>query len=434
MLTPLFDDERGGQMAARTIRSAIMDFDVIVVGAGPAGSSSAIWLARGGANVLLVDRASFPRDKPCGGAVTGRAADCAPCSIDPVVERVVTSAEIRGPARGSIVREAERPIAYMTRRRRLDHFLVEQAARAGAEVWDGAGRVTVESSQAPVVNVRGKPYGARVVIGADGANGSTARALGLGDNRAMGVAIEGNLPRECAPQGWEDGRLLIQLGIVAGGYGWIFPKDDHLNVGVGGWSTEGPRLRDYLGGFCRHHGIAFDALQNLQGHRLPMGRRQAPLARDAVCLVGDAAGLVDPLTGDGMFESFLSGRLASEAALGLIEGRTQNLLRYHDALSDRLKALNAVSWTLKRAFDRFPRLSYRIATSTPVWSTIRDILTGELRDIRAASTARTLTLRVIEQIDRRSPLMPLQGMSSGLWPAITRSAAASSVAPVSLDT
>ena len=107
-------------------------FDVAVVGAGPAGSTAAHRLASAGVRVLLVDRATFPRDKPCGGGVTGRAARLLPFAIDPVVEDVIDTIDCRLHYRRHFVRKARAPVALMTQRRRLDHFLVHKAAEAGA--------------------------------------------------------------------------------------------------------------------------------------------------------------------------------------------------------------------------------------------------------------------------------------------------------------
>ena len=112
-------------------------YDCVVVGAGPAGSTTAYRLAREGASVLLLDRAWFPRDKPCGGGLTGRAARLLPFSIDPVVEEVVTIAELGLGYDKRVERGSGKPLVYMTQRKRLDAYLVEQAAAAGVEFRDG---------------------------------------------------------------------------------------------------------------------------------------------------------------------------------------------------------------------------------------------------------------------------------------------------------
>jgi geranylgeranyl reductase family protein len=368
-------------------------FDVVVVGAGPAGSSCAARLARAGANVLLLDKATFPRDKPCGGAVTRRAALAAECEIGPVVERIVTVADILDGGGRVQVCDASIPIAYMTQRRHLDQHLVEDARSAGAEFRDGVGRVVVDG-EAMSVSVNGERCRASVIVGADGANGVTAQALKLGQLRATGIALEANLPRSAADVSRYLGRGVVQFGIVRGGYGWIFPKGDHVNVGVGGWLSEAPDLRLRLHDFCERRGLPFDRLYGIRGHRLPMKTPHAALARGRACLVGDAAGLVDPLTGDGMYECFVSARLAAENVIALLHGRASSLVAYQQALDRRLRSHHWASWLLKLAFDRFPQTTYRLATSRPVWTVIRDLLTGELPDFESA-TGRRYPLRLL---------------------------------------
>src|SRR5437899_589623 len=164
----------------------VQRFDTIVVGAGPAGSTSAYRLARAGARVLLVDRATFPRDKPCGGGVTGRAARLLPFALDPVVEDVVETLECRLHYRRRFERKARAPLALMTQRHRLDHFLLQKAAEAGADVRDG---VKVADVRATGLTVDGVEVAARTVIGADGCNGTAARELGLGGQIVHGVAL-----------------------------------------------------------------------------------------------------------------------------------------------------------------------------------------------------------------------------------------------------
>ncbi len=195
----------------------------------------------------------------------------------------------------------------MTQRRRLDQYLAEQAAAAGAVFRDGV-KVAVGSDpeRGLTLLVNGEEFRPQVIVGADGANGTVARSLGLGGPITHGVAYEGNAPFEERYRGL----AVIELGTIPGGYGWIFPKGDHLNVGVGGWEGEGPKLRDHLAELCRRRGIDASALESVRGHRLPLRRPGFVTARGRALLVGDAAGLVDPLTGDGMYEAFVSARLA----------------------------------------------------------------------------------------------------------------------------
>src|SRR5687767_1812991 len=189
-----------------------MNYDAVVVGAGPAGSTCACRLADRGARVLLLDRARFPRDKPCGGGVTGRAARLIPFSIDPVVEQVVTHADLRLRYGRTHARGSGRPLVYMTQRLRLDHFLAERAVEAGADFRDGVRVTAVESQEdGVVVTAGGERFAAKALIGADGVNGVVARALALGGNTTVGVALEGNLPHGKIDEARYDGRVALEL-------------------------------------------------------------------------------------------------------------------------------------------------------------------------------------------------------------------------------
>ena len=253
--------------------------------------------------MLLADKARFPRDKPCGGGITVRAERQLPFSIDPVVEDAVDVFELRLGYGRHFRRTTHEPLIRMTQRRRLDAFLVEQAQEAGAEFRDGfRPDDTID---------------AEVVIGADGANGTTGRKAGL-DDHLRTVALEGNAAVDLERFA---GRAWIEFGVVPGGYGWVFPKADHVNVGVGGWHSQGPQLRAHLARLCREHGIPERELTDVRGHRLPLRRPGSTAARGRLALVGDAAGLVDPVSGDGIYEAVLSARLAAANALDILAGR-----------------------------------------------------------------------------------------------------------------
>src|SRR5262245_14792156 len=365
-----------------TVRS----FDALVVGAGPAGSLTAYRLAAAGASVLLVDKARFPRDKPCGGGLTVRAARLLPFSVDPVVEDVTHRFELRLDYRTSFVRGSRQPLCLLTQRRRLDEVLAGKAAEAGAEVGDG---VTVASDDGDVV-VDGERLQAGAIVGADGVNGVTARTFGLGRDHGHGVALEGNAPLDERYRG----KLVLELGVVPGGYAWGFPKGDHVDVGVGGWEGEGPRLRDHLGRRCAAHGVDYETLTSLRGYRLPYRRAASALARDNVLLVGDAAGLVDPLTGDGMYEAIVSGKFAAEAILG------GGLEAYESRVLTELGPLHGASWSAKHAIDRYPRLVFGIARLPIAWPVIARIVRGDLKDPTRAQGLARAPLKVLDRLGK----------------------------------
>ena len=374
-------------------------FDVAVVGAGPAGATAAYRLADAGARVLLVDKAVFPRDKPCGGGVTGRAARLLPFSIEPVVEDRVERLEVRLRYRSRFERRARAPLALMTQRRRLDAFLVEQAAAAGADVRDG---VTVADVRPGGLTVDGEEVQARIVIGADGCNGVSARALGLAGGVMHGVALEANVPYAAAPRARYAGTMVLEMGVVHGGYGWVFPKGDHVNVGVGGYAGEGPRLREHLRRLCEEHGIDPAAATDTRGYRLPMRTPESRLARGTAAVIGDAAGLVDPFSGDGMYEAFLSSQLVAAAAVDVLAGRAAGLEPYEEAVARRITPLTAAGWGANVAFDRFPRTTFALARVPATFRALEKLLVGELDRPGAARGAEQAAIRLIYAVARRA--------------------------------
>jgi geranylgeranyl reductase family protein len=366
-------------------------FDVAVVGAGPAGSTTAYRLARAHARVLLVDKARFPRDKPCGGGLTMRAVRQLPFSVEPVVEDRITRVRCRLRYGRTMVRHADQVLCLMTQRRRLDQFLVEQAAEAGADFRDGV-RVDVESDRS--IRVDGEAVAVDALVGADGANGTTAKTLGLGGDIVNGVALEGNLPYERLPQDDWRGMLVLELATLPGGYGWIFPKGDHVNVGVGGWGTEGPRLRAHLSRLCDHYGIRVDELTNLRGHRLPMRRARTRFAHGRALVVGDAAGVLDPVSGDGIYEALVSGRLAAEQILA------DDIPAYEAAVHARLDALSSAGWGAKKALDRFPRAVFAIMRLPFTWPVLEKLILGDVAHPGEATGAGLTAMKAIKTLAR----------------------------------
>ena len=380
-------------------------YDVVVVGAGPAGSLAAYHLAVAGASVLLVDRARFPRDKPCGGGLTARAVRALPFSPSPVVEQEVDRLLVRLNYSRCFERRSRAPLVFMTRRIRLDEFLVQQAVAAGAQFVDGA-RATAICPRDASVSFGRRIVRASVVVGADGANGISARSIGV--ERTYGVAIEGRLPYQLIADTDLRRAAMIEIAGIVGGYGWLFPKADHVNVGVGGAPQEGRHLRRHLLALCAAHGVRPDQLEGLRGFRLPVRAPNAVAARERVVVVGDAAGLIDPVSGDGMYEAFVSARLAARAALASLGGGAAALTAYPGELERALGPLHALSWDVKLALERFPRLTLALAQSAAGWQELEEIVGGARADARVAS-------RVGIPIRALALLARLTGDSAAPW-------------------
>ena len=307
-----------------------MSHDVIVVGGGPGGSTAAWQLARSGIRVLVLDAAVFPRVKICAGWVTPVAlADVEidpekyPLTIQPFTACTLAFAGARYETRW------RRPASYGILRREFDHYLLERARTAGAEVRWGLHVTAVDRSNDHVRIVTAREeFQAPVVIGAGGHRCPVARALGKISGREEVVVAQESETRlppdraaELAPF-MASPELFVEPDLR--GYGWYFPKDDWINIGIGctgGNDGSLPDRREKLMNALRESGrVPADLdLAAFKGHAYVV-RRQSPrrLSGPRFCLVGDAAGLARDLSGEGIGPAIRSGRLAAEAVAAFV--------------------------------------------------------------------------------------------------------------------
>ncbi len=376
-------------------RSTLMRYDVIVVGAGPAGSTAARECAVRGLSVLLLDRATFPRDKPCGGGINVRAARLLPFDLTPVVERTISGVDVSLRGAHRFTRHFSEPLIHMTQRRRLDAFLVEHAVRAGATFRERAPIQRVDRNGARVaVTAGGERFEGRALVAADGANGRTAALAGLAVGRRVGVALEANItPAGGIPVEWTD-TFGLNLGSIPGGYGWIFPRGDHLNIGVGGWPRIAPSLRVRLDRLIRFYQFHPADLWGLRGYHLPIRRPGTQLVYGNILLAGDAAGLLDPLTGDGIYAAILSGRAAARHLAAYLDGQAPDLNGYAQEMAAAWLSELRLAGKLHTLFHFAPGVFTTLIERRPrAWRAACHILRGDLTYTGALARLTRLTRR-----------------------------------------
>src|SRR5437764_2218485 len=196
--------------------------------------------------------------------------------------------------------------------------------------------------------------------------------------------------------------MVLEIAVIRGGYGWIFPKGDHLNVDVGGNGEEGPKLRAELGRMCEVYGIDPDAARETRGYRMPLRLPGTRLARGTTAVIGDAAGLVDPFSGDGMYEAFLSAQLLADAALDVLAGRAETLEPYAHAVERRITPLTTAGWGAKLAFTRFPRTTFALARIPATFRVLEKLLRGDLTHPGAARGLEKGSIRLIYAVARHA--------------------------------
>ena len=341
-----------------------MNYDAIVVGAGPAGATAARELAAAGRSVLLLERARLPRHKPCGGALSPRLVRRLPIPLGPdLLEATITRSTFTFCAGQSIEIVSDRPMGFMVRRDAFDAALCRAAQAAGATLLDGTAvrAVAVEARGVTVATDAGV-FAGRFLVGADGAAGAVARAVVPSRRRPTLVAVESlvPLPPDRAPR-FRD-RILVDFGDFPGGYAWAFPKRDHLNLGVMVQREAAADLKATFRRFAaREPGIRDMALGPVEGALIPGydGALQ-PVAAGPAFLVGDAAGLVDPFLGEGIYYAVRSAQLLAAALAEARDDAAAAAAAYGALLAEEIEPDFRAALVLSRLIHAFPRLWYRV--------------------------------------------------------------------------
>ncbi len=268
------------------------------------------------------------------------AADLLPFSLSDIVERTVSNLSLDLPSGNRLNFRFGEPIILMTQRIRFDQLLIDAAIANGVEFRDGVQVLGIEMDSRGVrVRTRGGNIHCEIVVGADGANGVTARSAAVEVRMERALALEGSVRDNGVNRSdWCDTAGVI-LGDVPGGYGWLFPKADHFNIGVGSWRYLAATLRAHLAATVRHYGASVPPPFQIRGHHLPIYVRGSRLSRGRCILAGDAAGLVSPLTGEGIWPAILSGRIAASAAIAALSRDIEDLAQLYDyEVKSRLEA------------------------------------------------------------------------------------------------
>jgi geranylgeranyl reductase family protein len=333
-------------------------WDAIVVGAGPAGCAAAYDLAVAGQSVLLVDKRDFPRDKACAGGLTIKAVKALRYSIEPVVRQVVRRVQLEGGSLSSSLKSRD-PICVLTVRSEFDQYCLGKTIEVGACFQRiGALQQIVRSKNAVQLTTSGETYRARFLVGADGASGQVRRMCAAGPWFSQGFALE---VKTAMPRGEVD--LTFDFASVPDGYAWIFPKGDHLNVGVYAPTSATSLTRNRLLSYVKNR-VKADTLDQVIGQYLGIGAGGCeteyvlPEMRDCVLLVGDAGGFVDPLTGEGIYGALLSGQAAASAILSEAQGESTAVEAFAGCLSGYRQTLR-FSLRAAAAFYSNPARGFR---------------------------------------------------------------------------
>lgn len=393
-------------------------WDVIVVGSGPAGATCAWKCAAGGLKTLLIDRSAvFPRYKPCGGGIPvslTRHVD----GLDPTSFLETTVTHLRHSWKGTdpilapMLTGTDLPSdVWMVMRSKFDQYLQDQAANAGATILLGKRitRLEMAENSVTITSDSGESFTSRYIVGADGAKGIVGTKAGLRLKKRWGIAREAEIPFQATESSnpWhpqlEPGACYLDYGTVKNGYAWIFPKLGLLSVGAGMLTPKKPtpaglnlvakNLLDAMRTQLLSAGLSADLISTdvkIWAHPIPYwtGSEAISTPNHRVLLVGDAAGLVQPLFGEGIQYAVRSGDIAAKH---LVDGTPDIYAATIRAqFADEFDAANRVA----KLFHRAPFMSYKLGVKNPAGTK----LVGRLMsgDIQLAS----IEQRIIDRIRR----------------------------------
>lgn len=319
-------------------------YDVCVIGAGPAGCSAAYQLSQSGLSVLLIDKSEFPRVKPCAGGVTIKSIQALPYAITPVIRRICRNIVIGNGQTKKTMFSGKSPLCAMTIRSEFDTFCLQKTIERGVIFEVHSKIVSIETTDQHIeIKTSRSIIFAKYLLGADGVNSTVRKLTNVFSDIKKATAVEGKvyLSESQMPD------LEIDFGYVKNGYGWIFPKHDHINIGLYSYNPEEKLGRSRLEEYTKAKFPGY-YLKEIEGFQMGISTQKYIPKSSNIFLIGDAAGLVDSLLGEGIFNAIKSGQLVAEAIINATKDGSSALQNFSLQLEKLQKDLdicqNSADW------------------------------------------------------------------------------------------
>lgn len=338
-----------------------------------------------GKRVVILERFRIPRYKTCAGGLIGASLKALPEGFTPPVKATATTFTFAMRGQRGKTKAAEIPLITMVSRDEFDARLVDAAVAAGATIYDDTivTRLTADDAAMRISTRNRGDLSARVVVGADGSAGRTAAYVGVvAEQVYLGLELELVTPHDHA-EGWAN-RVLVDWGTIPGGYAWVFPKGDTLSVGVVAERGNPEQTRAYLHDFLAQRNLDRQEIVVNSGHLARCRTEDSPLYRGRVLVAGDAAGLLEPWTREGISFALRSGTMAGRAAAKASEGTSAAdiataMAAYAEEVTATLVPEMQAGRLFLHAFTRHPRLFYTaIVLFSWTWDFVVNSISGNL--------------------------------------------------------
>lgn len=353
-------------------------YDTIIIGSGPSGSTLARKLSKDGYKVLLIEKHSLPRYKACGGGITSRCYKLLDLDIRNYIEDITYKILFIFDNNKSICLKTDKPIIYQIDRIKFDKYLVDKAVECGCKVHDDERFLDFyKTDKGIVVKTDKSEYEAKVLVGADGINSNVAYKANL-KNGNKGIALEAEVYTEKENIEEKKGEVIVDFSVIKCGYGWIFPKSDRLSIGVGTFLNKSADIKEKLNNLLTKNMISNNAEIKVYGHQLsfPDGN-EGIYNSDKIILIGDATGLADPFTGEGIYNAILTANISYDVINKYLNKKCE-----FDEYTERIKkeVIPDIKWAYRLslfAYNNMPFIQKAIRFFPNVLSYFIDIIMGD---------------------------------------------------------
>jgi geranylgeranyl reductase family protein len=354
-------------------------YDVIIVGAGPSGATLAYELAKQGINILVLEKEKLPRYKCCAGGITHKVINLLDFDISESIEETIFDIIFSYKLQKSYLGHYEKPLLYTTMREAFDNLLVERAQQYGARFLDRQRVIKIKKNNGVVeVTTQGKTYYSGLIVGADGAYSTVVKELCCKRKINYLVGIETELLVPDCERGKRGKGIEIEFGRIHGGYAWLFPKRNYLSVGAGCQFSEAKSLKRQYECFIDYLNLRKYTPFRTSSLLIPVIKDNVICYGEKYVLLGDAAGLADPLTGEGIYNAILSAQLCAPAIVNSLRENRNDLQYYQQSIDRIILPELIIAQKVTKLLTRFPRLVFGLLTSNErIWKNTCKLMRGE---------------------------------------------------------
>ncbi len=354
-------------------------YDVIIVGAGPSGATLAYELAKQGIDVIVLEKEKFPRYKCCAGGITHKVLNLLDFDISEAIEETIYDIRFLYKLEKSYLGHYDKPLLYTVTRDVFDNLLVEKAQQCGARFLDKQRVRKIEINKGAVeVTTQDKTYYSGLIAGADGVYSTVVKELGIKRriDYIVGIETELRVP-DYELEKWGKS-VEIEFGRIHGGYAWLFPKRNHLSVGAGCQFSEAKSLKRHYESFIDYLNFRKYTPLRTSSLLIPVMKDKVTCCGERFVLLGDATGLADPLTGEGIYNAILSAQLCAPSIMNSLVNNRNDLQSYQQSVDLIISPELLIAQKTATLLARFPNLVFSLLTGNErIWKNIAKLMRGE---------------------------------------------------------